>query len=92
MMLKNVKFDQGYTLRNKDSGFLMVHVLNQFLLEKDGGTGWTGIGATERSKLWNSVNSIYKHENVHLAESAAHLTRLGMGSKSDSFELFGYFL
>ena len=66
----------------------MVHVLNQFLLEKDGGTGWTGIGATERSKLWNSVNSIYKHENVHLAESAAHLTRLGMGSKNKSFRIY----
>ena len=38
--------------------------------------GWTGIGATERSKLWNGVLSIYTHENVHLAEAATHLTRL----------------
>jgi len=66
----------GYGLSNEEDGFLVVHLLNQYLLEKDGGTGWTGIGATERSKLWNGVLSIYTHENVHLAEAATHLTRL----------------
>ena len=54
----------------------LVHVLNDFLVSADGGTGWTGIGATDRSKLWNSVLSLYKHENVHLAEAASVLTRL----------------
>jgi len=61
---------------SSDFDYFAVHILNNFLVEKDGGTGWTGIGATDRSKLWNSVLALYKHENVHLAESASVLTRL----------------
>ena len=61
---------------SSDFDYFAVHILNKFLIEKDGGTGWTGIGATDRSKLWNSVLALYKHENVHLAESASVLTRL----------------
>jgi len=61
---------------SSDFDYFAVHVLNDFLVSKDGGTGWTGIGATDRSKLWNSVLSLYKHENVHLAEAASVLTRL----------------
>ena len=29
----------GYGLSNEEDGFLVVHLLNQYLLEKDGGTG-----------------------------------------------------
>ena len=61
---------------SSDFDYFAVHILNNFLVDKDGGTGWTGIGATDRSKLWNSVLALYKHENVHLAESASVLTRL----------------
>ena len=56
--------------------YLTVHILNNHIVEKDGSVGWTKIGASERAKLWNSVISLYKHENVHLAESASILTRL----------------
>ena len=52
---------------SSDFDYFAVHILNNFLVDKDGGTGWTGIGATDRSKLWNSVLALYKHENVHLA-------------------------
>ena len=44
-----IKVREEYGLTQED-GFLLVHLVNQFLLETDGGTGWTGIGATERSK------------------------------------------
>ena len=44
-----IKMREEYGLTQED-GFLLVHLVNQFLLETDGGTGWTGIGATERSK------------------------------------------
>ena len=29
----------GYGLSSEEDGFLVVHLLNQYLLEKDGGTG-----------------------------------------------------
>ena len=42
----------GYGLSNEEDGFLVVHLLNQYLLEKDGGTG-KGVYVEKQNKVFH---------------------------------------
>ena len=45
---------------NEEPDFLISKEIQEAIAKVDGSSGWTGIGASQRVKIWDNVLSLYK--------------------------------